>query len=202
MKVKIYVEGGGDGAQLDDVFREGWKCFFEKAGLAGRMPTVVRGKGRSQAFHNYATAVKNRRKSELLLLLLDSEEPVKPGNSVWQHLKDRPQDNFDRPEGSGEGDAFLMVCVMETWFLAYQETLLAFFGSSLNRKALPKWPNLEDVPSERIIRALKNAIRECTKGGYSTGETSFQLLGKIDPAKVEQLPAARRLLHRLRQLPR
>ena len=34
MRVKIYIEGGGDCAALDTSFREAWKTFFEKAGFA------------------------------------------------------------------------------------------------------------------------------------------------------------------------
>ena len=37
MKIKLYIEGGGDSALQDTLFREGWQVFFQKAGLARRM---------------------------------------------------------------------------------------------------------------------------------------------------------------------
>ena len=32
MKIKLYIEGGGDSALQDTLFREGWQVFFQKAG--------------------------------------------------------------------------------------------------------------------------------------------------------------------------
>jgi hypothetical protein len=48
VSVKLYVEGDGEGELLDTLFRQGWKQFFEAAGLAGNLPSVVRGQGRTQ----------------------------------------------------------------------------------------------------------------------------------------------------------
>ena len=50
MTIKIYIEGGGEGKDLDSRFREAWTRFFIAAGLAGRMPRPVRGKGRTHTF--------------------------------------------------------------------------------------------------------------------------------------------------------
>lgn len=36
MTIKIYIEGGGEGKDLDSRFREAWTRFFTAAGLAGR----------------------------------------------------------------------------------------------------------------------------------------------------------------------
>lgn len=77
VKVKIYAEGGGEGQLLDTLFRQGWTEFFKKAGLAGKMPSVVRGKGRGRTYDLFKTAMKNRKANELPLLLVDSEAPVK-----------------------------------------------------------------------------------------------------------------------------
>lgn len=38
MSVAIYVEGGGDSAQLRADCRQGFRKFFENVKLAGRMP--------------------------------------------------------------------------------------------------------------------------------------------------------------------
>jgi hypothetical protein len=115
VRTRIYIEGGGEGRLYDTLFRRGWSEFFEAAGLSGRMPRVVRGKGRGQTFDLFSTAVSNPRPGVLPLLLVDSEDPVQLGHTVWQHLKAR--DDWDQPEGTDD-QAFLMVQVMETWFLA------------------------------------------------------------------------------------
>ena len=64
MKIKLYIEGGGDSHLQDTLFREGWRVFFEKAGLVGRMPATFRGSGRNKTFDSYQTAVKNRKHND------------------------------------------------------------------------------------------------------------------------------------------
>lgn len=41
MSIKVYVEGGGDSDLLKRQCRGGFKEFFEKAGLKGRLPKVI-----------------------------------------------------------------------------------------------------------------------------------------------------------------
>lgn len=106
MSVKLYIEGGGDGPLYDTLFRQGWRQFFAAAGLAGRMPGVVRGQGRAQTLDLFATAVAHPR-GGLPLLLVDSEDPVEEGRSVWQHLETR--DGWTRPPGAADDQAFLML---------------------------------------------------------------------------------------------
>ncbi|HEY3738402.1 MAG TPA: hypothetical protein VGL53_01095, partial [Bryobacteraceae bacterium] len=65
--VKIYIEGGS--SEIEDVFRRAWVHFFQEAGLAGRMPSVVVGKGRRQTFDFFERAVKARHPDEIQLLL-------------------------------------------------------------------------------------------------------------------------------------
>jgi hypothetical protein len=64
------------------------------------MPRVVRGQGRLQTLDLFATAVAYPRDGTLPLLLVDSEEPVEEGHSVWQHLEAR--DSWKRPADVAE----------------------------------------------------------------------------------------------------
>jgi hypothetical protein len=196
---KIYAEGGGEGQLMDVLFREGWNTFFAAAGLAGRMPKVVRGKGRENTFDMFATAVRNPRdKNEIPLLLVDSEDPLVAGRSVWQHLKIR--DNWSRPKDAAEDQAFLMVQVMETWFLADRDLLRRYFGSNLREQHLREWPALEGVPKETVLKALEQATAACKKP-YTKGKVSYELLEKLNSEKVEAAcPHAKALLDRLRGL--
>jgi hypothetical protein len=91
VKIKIYIEGGGDSHLQDTEFRAAWAAFFDNARLGAlrKRPATFRGSGRSQTFDAYQTAVKTRKPNELPLLLVDSEDLVPPGHGAWQHLKAR-----------------------------------------------------------------------------------------------------------------
>lgn len=197
MKIKLYIEGGGDSALQDTLFREGWRSFFERAGLRGRMPSTFRGGGRDKTFDAYKTALRTRKPNELPLLLVDSEDLVAEGHNEWAHLKHR--DGWEKPASCGEQDAFLMVCCMETWFLADQEGLERFFRDCWRDNAVPKWPDLESVPKVDVFDKLAKATAGCGKKGYAKGKRSFEILKVIDPVKVEEkCLGAKRLFDRLR----
>ena len=193
----LYIEGGGEGKALRARFREGWKEFFNSAGVGGRTK-IVRGGGRRQTFARFATAVSDNSPGTVPFLLVDSEGPVAPRHSVWQHL--RARDDWSRPAGAGDKRAFLMVQIMEAWFLADREALRSYFGAGFGEKALRAWPKLEDVPKSTVLEALERATASCRKR-YSKGKVSFELLARIDPACVESAcPHAGALLDELRAL--
>lgn len=198
MVAKIYVEGGGEGQLLDTLFRNAWNDFFKAAGLKGRMPRVIRGKGRQRTYELFRTAVANRAPNETPLLLVDSEDVISPHHTVWQHLNHR--NGWVQPPDAGDDDAFLMVQVMETWFLADRDALRKFFGPELNEKAFAAWPELEAVPKATVLSALEKATAKC-KTSYAKGAVSFKLLSTLNPAEVEQQCVhAHHLLARLRNL--
>lgn len=132
------------------------------------------------------------------LLLVDSEGPVHSSHTVWQHLKAR--DNWDRPPAVSEDHAFLMVEIMETWFLADRAALHDYFGPHLREAALPEWPDLEAVPKAKVQSVLQSATADC-KTTYAKGRVSFELLATVNPAEVEQKCShAKRLLNYLRSV--
>ena len=186
-KVKIFAR----------VFREGWNEFFKSAGVDSRTK-IVRGSGRDQTFDRFATAVKGVHPNTVPLLLVDSEDRVAPGHSVWQHLHAR--DGWSQPPSAGDDQAFLMVQIMETWFLADGVALRKYFGAKFRQNALKKWPKLENVPKSTVDDVLRRATASCSKR-YSKGKVSFELLAQIDPDRVEAAcPHANALLDRLRNL--
>lgn len=196
MSTTIYIEGGGQGQLLDTLFREGWNAFFQTAGLKGRMPKVVRGRGRAQTFDLFCLAIDNPRRAGLPLLLVDSEAPLAGHHTAWQHLEHH--DGWQRPRGAGDDQAFLMVEMMETWFLADQDLLRRYFGPELRESAIRAWPSLEEVAKASVRAALDRATAACNTR-YSKGKVSFELLAGLNPVLVEQsCPQARRLLDRLR----
>ena len=198
VSVKLYVEGGGDSRVHHATFRRGWISFLRRAGLTGRMPQVIPGGGREQTFDKFQTALQNQRPNEITILLVDSEGPVVPERSAWEHL--RNQDTWNQPPGADDDSAYLMVQVMETWFLSDLPALRHFFGPSLNENHFRQWPNLEAVHKDTVYGALEQATRACEKK-YLKGKISFQLLGEIDPQTVAAAcPHANQLLNYLRSL--
>lgn len=197
MVAKLYIEGGGDRRDLSARFREGWNEFFKSAGLASKTK-VVRGGGRDKTFDHFVTAIKNNRPNEIPILLVDSEDPVASGHTVWQHLFAR--DDWKRPSNADDDQAFLMVQAMETWFLADRDALREYFGRGFRQNALKKWTNLEVVPKRTVLDVLKSATAACTKH-YAKGKVSFELLADINFDLVATAcPHAEALLKRLRQL--
>lgn len=180
--IKIYIEGGGEGKDLDTRFREAWSKFFKAAGLSGQMPRPVRGKGRQNTFDLFCTALENNKGKDLPLLLVDSEGAVENKHTVWQHLKS--QDNWDKPAKGNDDHAYLMVQTMETWLLADLEALRSFFGTNFKPDKIPAWTNLESVSKQTILETLVKATAECGPRQYAKGKVSFEILGKINPEKV------------------
>lgn len=199
MSVVIYIEGGGEGQLYDVIFRKAWSHFFRKAGFEGRMPRIVRGGGRDETFRRFRIKINEGRPGEAPLLLVDSEAPVQPGHSARQHLEERDR-QWEWPDGVGDGDVFMMVQAMETWFVADRLLLKRYFGNQLRENKLKAWPALEDVPKQTILDALADATAGCPKV-YAKGKVSFEILQDLDPSRVETAcPHAKQLLERLREL--
>ncbi len=195
VSIKIYAEGGGDRKDLKTRCRQGFSQFFEKAGLKGRMPSVVACGSRQKTYDNFCTALERAGLDELPMLLVDSEEAI--SESPWKHLQSR--DGWVRPDEAQDKQAHLMVQVMESWFLADRTALVRHFGQGFRESALSNQTDLEAIGKQQVFDSLKSATRESRAGVYDKGKHSFEILGKIDPVKVRVLPHVERLLHCLDQ---
>lgn len=199
MKVKLYVEGA---AARNDLMRqrcrEAFSVFFQAARVTLRPRTVPCG-GRQAAYDAFVCAVNAGKPDELPLLLVDSEDAVAAGLSKWQHLKRR--DDWECPNGVREDQVFLMVQVMESWFLADRAALRNYFGSCFSEQPFRSWPDLEAIPKQTVYDVLQKASAACTQS-YRKGDVSFRILGSVNPGKVEAVCLhAKELLERLRNLP-
>ena len=200
MRVKIYVEGGGDASALKRECRRGFSEFFRKAGLEGRMPQVVACGSRDNAFDDFRTAVRRAAGDQFTLLLVDSEEGVAMSDSPWDHVSKR--DRWTRPARAGAESLCLMVQCMEAWFVADKDSLKAYYGQGFDLRRLPRRPEVEKIPKADLYAALDRATRNCTKGKYrrAKGRHSFSILATVDPSKVAAAsPHASRLLQTLRE---
>ena len=201
MSAKVYVEGGGDGNKaLKAECRRAFKSFFEKAGLAGRLPSIHPGGGRKQTYDDFHTAFNDPGNRDFIALLVDSEAPVAAGVGPWTHLRNRQGDGWAKPARATDEHAHLMVQCMEAWFLADRETLAAVFGNRFRLGALPGQPQVEQVRKQDVLQGLENAARNCrTRRGYRKGRDSFDILSRLNPERVAAAsPHAARLLNTLR----
>lgn len=185
MNVKIYVEGGGDhNKALDTACRRGFRKFFLKAGLKDRMPTVVACGGRGRAYDSFRTSHENAGTDDFPILLVDSEAPV-IGADPWEHVRLRPGDGWQRPGGASRDRLHLMVQAMEAWFHADKDRVREYFGQGFRLAALSTRPDIDNIPKADLFAGLKLATKACpTKGEYSKGRHSFEILALIDPARV------------------
>ena len=180
VELHLYVEGGGDVKALRIRCREGFRRFQEQAGLHEHMPRIVASGSRNDAYSDFKTALGQGRPA---MLLVDSEAPVTAG-TPWAHLSAR--DTWATPVGATDSQCHLMVECMESWFLADRTTLQAFFGQGFKVAALPAVARpIESIPKAEVYQSLASATKVCkTKARYGKGEHSFDLLGRIEPAKV------------------
>ena len=133
--VKIYIEGGGESRALKIELVKGFTGLLENCGFGGRKPRLVRGGGREQTYRKFKIACESVSTNDIVLLLVDSEDPVADINRTWNHLRQR--DNWQRPRGSKDEDVLLMTTCMETWIAADPKTLNQHYGQRLQESALP-----------------------------------------------------------------
>lgn len=184
VRVKLYVEGGGDSNSLHYTCREAFRIFLQRAGFEGNMPRIVACGSRQAAFNDFRTACSKPR--EKALLLVDSETRVTT-RFPWEHLTTQPDESIIKPPQAQDDQCHLMVVCMESWFLADKESLSDFFGQGFNINALPQSQEIESIPKNDVYKGLQAAIIACkTKGknSYDKGKHSFAILKCIDPVKV------------------
>lgn len=181
MSATIFAEGGGDSEGTLRSCRQGFSSYCEKLAPSGKRPKVVACGSRNQAFEKFKTAIRTSLAGDVCALLVDAEGPVTSATSV-QHLQAR--DGWDFP-ALDRHEVFLMVQAMEAWFLADREALMEFYDGRFLADSLPGNPNVEAVPKDDLQPRLAHASKPTkTKGEYHKVKHGFELLARIDPAKV------------------
>jgi len=195
VRVKLFVEGGGDSELQRRQFTESFSKLLQKAGLTGQMPRVVAGGRREQTYALFKAAVGDA--SAVAVLLVDSEDPVSA--APWDHLRER--DRWERPPGATDDQAQLMVTSMETWLMADRAALTRVFGDCLQQSALFAVAGLEARTRQEVQDRLAHATRDCVRDrAYAKGRRSFQVLAEVDPDRLQSLPHFQRLIDALRRL--
>jgi hypothetical protein len=183
VKIKVYVEGGGEGKNLSTECRRGFNKIFSKVIPNGIRPRIVAGGPRENTIKMFLKAVKSS-KEQKSILLVDSEGPVPEKTKPWEYLKNGHNWTLDSPEDRNR--VFLMVQLMEAWFLADKQTLQSYFGRGFSVNPLPQRQNIEEIPLKDVNTGLRNATRNSAKGEYGKALHSYEILGMIDPSKVEK----------------
>jgi hypothetical protein len=181
-RVRIYVEGGGDGALNRAALRNGFRSFFER-GVA-RFEIIACGR-RDATFKRWKAALSSEPEA-FNVLLVDSEGSVADGTAPRRHLGDR--DGWQFPSGFDE-QVHMMVQMMESWFLADPRALTEYYRHQFGANALPVRQNVEEIPKVEVERALKNATRKTSKGEYHKIHHGSALLALIDPKEVRKRTA-------------
>ena len=188
MSVTVYVEGGGDSAELKGQCRRGFQKLLANAGFGGRLPRVVACGSRNRAFRNFERALRDG--DGYPILLVDSEDPVAEADrsdanpsGAWRHLSRR--DDWTRPSGAADDQAQLMVTTMETWLLADRQMLITCFPAMSASALLPD-ADLESRRKKKVYNALRNATQSSSKGPYHKGSHSFDLLGRVRPEELKR----------------
>jgi hypothetical protein len=178
----IFFEGGGSTESTQSKCREGLSQYCAKLRPHESRLKIVAAGGRERAFDKFRIAALNSREGEVSVLLVDSESPVTATTPI-EHLHARDGWNFT---GLLNHRVFLMVQAMEAWFLADRAALAAFYDGGFLANSLPGSPtNIEAVPKNDLEPKLIHATRPAkTKDEYHKTKHGFELLGKIDPAKV------------------
>ena len=195
MSVRIFVEGGGT-EQGNFACRKGFRELFLKCGFQGRLPSIVACGSRNAAYDRFRNALARASRDDIVMLLVDSEDPVADIDRTWQHLQRR--DGWQRPHNAENEDVLFMTTCMETWIVADHNALREHFGPSMQPGALPPMDELERRSRQDVLRRLEHATRDCP-ATYAKGPKSFAVLGMLNPNTLTQcLPSfsrARRILN-------
>jgi hypothetical protein len=163
------------------------------------MPRIVAGKSRQSTFDRFRTAVQVDDPDDLPLLLVDSEGPIAIGHNPWQHLNSRKDDPMPKPLNATNDECHLMVQLMESWFLADPQAVKRYFGTGVLMKHLKEVADIELVAKADVMTRLNSATKTSKHGKFDKARDSFELLSRIDPARVEIASRhAKRLLDFLR----
>lgn len=171
VKVRLYIEGGGDHRRTQDMLREGLGQMLAPLRVEARhkgfdinIQPIVGGNCK-KTLELFCRALEDHRDA-INILLVDAEEKVTTTN-LWGHLQRRKDNQLTKPEGAEENQCQLMVQSMETWIVADEEKLAEYYGKKkFKPNALPADSDLEQASVVKVAQALKTATKATQKGEY------------------------------------
>jgi hypothetical protein len=195
---QLFVEGGGDrNPSLASECRRAFSQLLEKASV-GQRPRVIACGGRKAAYDQFCIAHRNAKAK--VWLLVDAEDCIAAGPpcNPWDHVKNRPGDHWERPDGATDDQLHFMNVSMETWLIADRTALVRVFGPKLDKGKLPaEGARLETQPKRSINDALKAATKSTPAKRYGKKAHSFKVLAVVSPEKLRPLSWANRFLNEM-----
>lgn len=183
-EIRIYVEGGGEGANGKAKVRQGFGQFLDNFRTLARQNrikwSIIACGPRNTTYRNFTNALIDH-PTAFNILLVDSEGTVHL--TPWQHLQQ--QDGWSNP-GVEDEQCQLMVQMIEAWLVADLETLKKFYGPNFRPNALPKTQNVEQIPKDKLEVALKSATKDTKKGIYHKINHGPDILAQLDVSTVQR----------------
>ncbi len=187
-EIAIYVEGGGDTAQQRAELRNGLDRLLDRQKQAARTKRLkwklVPSGGRDATYKNFVNAIEQAGKETLCILLVDSEDPLPPEETVA--VEETPEKTKQRELNDAKTRRshlirrdkwnlsnippeviHLIVQCMETWIIADPERMATVYGRNFQPDQLPVRLNLEEEPKLNVYMKLAKATKDTTKGEYS-----------------------------------
>jgi hypothetical protein len=179
-ETRIYVEGGG-GKESKALMRRAFGRFLSELGPEAwehehELQIVACG-SREATYEKFQRARKEHPHA-FNVLLVDSDGPVE--TTPRHHLA-----GGGWKLGSARDEqVHLMVQAMEAWLMADPDTLARFYGQGFAPSALPRTQNVENIPKNDLLPALRRATRGTSKGEYHKTRHAFDILARLNPEKV------------------
>jgi hypothetical protein len=199
-EIRIYVEGGGDQKEIKARFRRAFGEFMKAIrGLARetRIKWEIIACG-GNAFDDFQIALKQH-PDAFNVLLVDAEGPLQRDNP-WDHLRQRSEHTWKKPQGTDDKNCHLMVEIMENWFLADHNALKEYYRKDFHESVLPANENIELISKKLVLDVLKKATQKTQKGEYHKTRHAPEILEKVNPELVQaKAKYCRRLFDALRE---
>lgn len=179
-EIHIYIEG-------DPQLRQGFRTFFQPLyDVAKRknikIATLKLCGSRGDTYKAFKIALK-KHPHAFIVLLVDSEGAVGREQGAWEYLRNRNEDGW-ASMGTDDTHCYLMVQVMEAWFIADMDALSDYYGKGFQESAIPKNSNVEEIDKNILESALKAATRNTLKKEYHKTRHAAQLLERLNLKKV------------------
>ena len=186
-EIKLYVEGGGKGSHKRATIKlqQGFDAFFKEIKTAARSKKisfrVIPSSNTQSTYDDFVLSVENSPQS-FNLLLVDSDEAVAEDETARAFLQ-RKYKKWKLQKVEDE-QCYLMVRIMESWFIVDVKALKEFYGLEFKESAIPKNRNVESIEKERVESSLKTATGKTQKGEYHKVGHGAKILEVIEPRKV------------------
>jgi hypothetical protein len=152
--------------------------FITKACPSVRGKLNIRlGKNKDETIKDFLRAL-SERPSSTLILLIDSAGP--DDGSLRENLMKSALWRKHAPKKLSTPAVYWMVHVMESWFIADQVALKAYYKKKFNPRALPKARDVETVLKPDVYESLKLA----SGGKYDKASHAPKILEKLEPRTV------------------